>query len=1103
MGLFWFLVAVILLIALLKKSTPPEATDRYANGYEDGYQAFMARAEELTGRGVLSNDQFQALVGESVNEQVSQENMEYQPVPAEASFAAEVAIPPREISAEERAARSLRNLNTILYMASFLLVSAGALFVGAAMPDVVKLIGVWLIITVFYGAGIVLHLTVDRLRPAATAFLGTGLALVPFGGVALAQYTSLSGAQAWLVTSLVGFGAYLLAALRLNSQVVSYLTMAFVLAFVGSAAATVDTGLVGQFIVFIGVSLLTNILAVVRPKWLPRIFSQPIEHTGQVVTPIVLMASVVLGLQGRLGINDFEIISCVALVHYLVAWLQTRTLVLEATIRGLISLTVLIFVADLSNGHVATIGLALAIVAVLQQGYSLAMVLRPERSDVERQWITGLFVVQFFAMLLWQLSVEAAVFNAIGLFLLGGTSLAAALCLRSVKVAMIGLVVSLVLPFAIARQVFDPALAWWSLAGVFVVLSAGALWGYGKVTHRSADLRTFMTAGYVAYAVLALLAAGWEGNALVSSLIYLAVAGVMQAASHVARRLWLQLVAAALIFAGVWYLNVVYALPIEWQPLFAAGVTAGVLWLAAGMYGTLGKFARMSYSLAPAQLALATSIWGVAAHSSLVNRWTVAVFMVGAVVSLAARVYFGKRLLTSASAIASTSYAGLFLLAVIAAFGVSQQWAVGVLSLGVGLFTIASYIEKLPPLQLVASTAALAALAVVAPLIAVPSDWFILFVFGGAAILHYAATGLHAAFHQPSRQLLMLGAAQTFVFMIVCGGLGADQITQVTATLLLVAAVISFGLRWWNRDRSIAYESIFQLSYVAYFVVGVALALTLGLGWGVAALAIGALLFWGASYAERAPWVMIVGNLLFVVAAVRFWLWADLSLSWFVLGVGWILAVVFYFGYGIYTGLKDSWRQQLMLWSTWMSLGFASFMATLTQGFTLAVATMLVALAATMGIDAYRRRSWALGEGAIYLANIAFQRLLGSLYPELNVVFYAHLWAAVVALVALIRRRGVRSRLVVAMIFVSFSSGLYALMHGGFYQMLFLAEHLALLVIGAIRQKSWAIWWGIAASAVAILYFLREYTFLWLGFLGLVLIAIVVWRLMRTASVKL
>jgi hypothetical protein len=224
------------------------------------------------------------------------------------------------------------------------------------------------------------------------------------------------------------------------------------------------------------------------------------------------------------------------------------------------------------------------------------------------------------------------------------------------------------------------------------------------------------------------------------------------------------------------------------------------------------------------------------------------------------------------------------------------------------------------------------------------------------------------------------------------------------------------------------------------------------------------------------------------------------DLAWFVLGVGWVLAVVFYLGYGIFTGLRDTVRQQIMLWSAGITLALSSLVEMTMSGFTLDVALMIFAFALVIGIEAYRRRSWLLGEGAMYIGNIAFQRLLGALYPELNAVFYAHEWAALVLLVALLRRQGVRPRAIVAMALVTLSTGGYALAQGGFYQFLFLAEHLALLVVGAFRQKGWAIWWGIGTSAAAILYFLREYTFLWLGFLGLLLIAIVVWRLMRMSS---
>ena len=85
---------------------------------------------------------------------------------------------------------------------------------------------------------------------------------------------------------------------------------------------------------------------------------------------------------------------------------------------------------------------------------------------------------------------------------------------------------------------------------------------------------------------------------------------------------------------------------------------------------------------------------------------------------------------------------------------------------------------------------------------------------------------------------------------------------------------------------------------------------------------------------------------------------------------------------------------------------------------------------------------------------------------------------------------------------VTGSTALYALGSGGGYALLFLVEHVGLLVFGAMRQQSWALWWGLSAASLAILYFLRDIVFLAFGFLGLLIIGFVIWRLMKTQKSK-
>ena len=134
----------------------------------------------------------------------------------------------------------------------------------------------------------------------------------------------------------------------------------------------------------------------------------------------------------------------------------------------------------------------------------------------------------------------------------------------------------------------------------------------------------------------------------------------------------------------------------------------------------------------------------------------------------------------------------------------------------------------------------------------------------------------------------------------------------------------------------------------------------------------------------------------------------------------------------------------------------------------------------------------------MYLATTGLQVLASIALPELNAVAYAHWWAATIASMALWQSDNRTTRLAIAAGFITSTTGLYTLAEGGQYQLLFLAEHLALLVTGVLLRKTWAIYWGLIASTAAVMYFLQDIAYLSFTFLGLVLIGIALWRLKKS-----
>ncbi|WP_426987239.1 hypothetical protein [Pseudarthrobacter sp. Y6] len=190
-----------------------------------------------------------------------------------------------------REKRDRQNINITLYVASLLLVAAAALFIGTSLPPMLRFAGVCAVTALFYGAGFVLHARVPRLKPAAVAFTGTGLALVPVTGLALYNFALHHSPSAWLITSLIGTAAYVAAAVRLESRVLAYLSLTFVASTAFSGVSILGGALVWYFAVLIAVAVLLTGIALARPGWLPPVYVRPLMVLHPLVVPAVAVAA--------------------------------------------------------------------------------------------------------------------------------------------------------------------------------------------------------------------------------------------------------------------------------------------------------------------------------------------------------------------------------------------------------------------------------------------------------------------------------------------------------------------------------------------------------------------------------------------------------------------------------------------------------------------------------------------------------------------------------------------------------------------------------------------------------------------------------------------
>jgi hypothetical protein len=951
MWFFWFILTIVFFVLWRQGKSAvdqdPQTSDLYAQGYWDGYRAFAAKVRDVLSGPEISRDQLANLIregdGSTLAEADSQQAGRIESSHQEASVVASVSMTDEQLSLQKQRT-SISNLNTILYMASFLLVAAAAAFVAAAMSPAVRLAGLWAVVVLFYASGYILHKRVPRLRPAAAAFLGTGLAILPFAGIALTMLGGVSDSWAWLITSGVGLVAYAMAAVLLQSQFVSYLTMAFVLSLAGSFAGATQAAFVWYFIMLIGVSLVANLVSFLKPSWIPQLFQQPIESTGQLVTPLALMASIFL--TDKMEIGSYEIVFGVATAHYLVVWLQQRTVLYETIIRVIGYSTLFIIAWDVANESYVVFGVWWLILAVLQIVYSLLRIDVRDAKNVTREsrWLAFMTAVLVVGMVYWQGQENAAALTLVSLITIGLSSLVSTLRLRNVNWAFVGLAASVTIPFVVARWLVQPVLSWETLAIVFVVLSSLVVGVYHYIhRYHSLATRIFFAVAYGAYGGAAILSALWSTDSGVMGWTFAVLAALTAVLSYISYAVTAEVIAGLLMFVAI------------------------AAWL------------------------VDTSI--------------------------------------------------------------DKQWYVAALAL----------------------------------------------VSAGVA---YVATVVHQFTGEASRRNQMLILGQIYVGLLVFNGFGGNvEVIQASFIVLLAAALVSFGLRVASREKSVTVQSTFVLSYFTYLFLAWMLSFQLGAGWSVLVYTAGALLFWLGSYVELVPGLVIFGNLALTVAIATLWNWLAPGSEWQVFGVAWIVSAILYGIYWVCVYQGDTWRQWACLVSIWTLLGGAVLLqfetSTVQQ---IAAAATLIVTAGTLSIQGYLSKSKAMIESGIYVATFGMQRIVGITIPETTIAFYGHWWAIVIGLVAWWREEDMTKRLIVAMAFVTFSTGVIALSEGGGYQLLFLVEHLILLVVGALLSKSWAIWWGIAASALAVMYFLKNFLFLWLGFLGLLLIGIVVWRLVRMST---
>lgn len=927
--MLWFIVGIIFLILWLteREKSKSIANKAYWEGVTEGRRIELANQKTQPETSASEHAPDYTPAPQPVAPESQPMATTVQPV---ASVAQPVVWQPAEPVSQQdieaaKELRTVKNLNTLLYLGSFFIVAAMALFVNLTMPATAKLAGMIAVTLAFYLAGLILHANSKRLKSAAIAFVGTGLAILPFTGIALSSLGGMSGQTAWLITSMVGLIAYGVAAIRLQSQLISYITMASVLSLALSSVSTLGLSVLWYFIAVMAVSLLFNSVKVLFPTALPEVFQKPLQDTSLVTTPIALAAS--LFMINEMDLWMYEALFGLATAHYLIIWLQTKSLANESAVRVLGHFTLILVLWDLSSTYsspkdkLVMFGLGWLLLATIQAAYSFIRVrVTDEKSHTRESIYIGAMILAISVIWpLWMGDDRFYYLLALEVGLIGLISGAAALRLRRVG-WLYGLLAStLLLPLIIMRGAIEPALPYWSVVLVFA--SAGLIslaWLERVISVRGEGARSnFLSIATTLYGTMLILCGALSGDSLTVGWALLVGAGVFVGLSFVLSSAAVELLGAILITISAWAWVDLMKIETGWIVVTSVVLQLVVLAVGIALHQYYQQKQRRDYLAALAAM-VPLQLLGVVIGYKEAQITSVILLLLGAVgmVVLRSRFVNSKTIL---GAMSVASYAVYPFLALMLATLLGAGWLSLVFAVIVGVLWAASYIELKPSLVAIGNLS----------FVAFVTSLWIWLDFSGVWMLHGIAWISAAVFY-----LIYWYAGSTYdtvrqkialISTILALSLGSFllfdyqnvMVIASAGSLLMLATVV--GLHGWLRgNKSMVEAAVYLATFGLQRIVSVIIPdahLVFYAHWW--ALTIGMMAFWAKDFTLRPKIALAIVTLFsglfalagepgfsilfliehIIIVIIASTLRAQWAMWW---GVGAVIASILYFlkGYG-------------------------------------------------------------------------------------------------------------------------------------------------------------------------------------------------------------
>lgn len=842
MAMFWFILFVIFFFLWLGKKPKDQniiidTQSSYDQGYWDGWRAFGRHIKADITNKTVSEEKLQSYIEAGTTGIVPDEpdsNLNAQQVAQPADNAPVVVSPlpntiypsepitPLPLDPAEKERLALKNLNTMLYVASFLLVAAAAAFIASSTPEAVRLILLWVVAGLFYSGGLLLHAKSKRLKPAAISFVGTGLAILPFAGLALTTLADVPGQLAWFITSILGIITYGIATVLLQQAVIAYLTMAFVLSLASSTVGMLQLPLVWGFVAVMTVALLAHFVASLWPQFSSSVFAKPIEQTGQYVTPIALVAS--LSAITQLNLSEYTLIFSVAALQYVVFWTQKRTYINETVARALVVIALSLLGFTIGEKDALFVTLWQTALICVNAVYSLVRVrtYSQESRQQETAWLVLALVGLLFTLAGWMQAGIGEIGLTIIIELVLLTAAIAAVRLRHVSWAYVCLVASVILPFSVGEWI--TGITWYEDTYTWLFLGASlvALWQVYDFTrfNRSVAVQRFAAATFWTYTIVATVAAIMTYGVPLSpwiSLFAVLGAAITITFSYIRSIISSEGIAigyiALAISAIVWNTSDVHT----WHSLIIVGTLYLVLLIGGLVHALRNETARTIWILGAGQFVAVFFALGMAQTET---RLASTLLLLAAAAGATIRYVVASRhsQLNSLYAASTVPY---LVLAWTGSFFLNQGWQVLVFSLAAVIYWVISYRSTRPFVSVVANMAVLGALITLFSWVEAPVEWRALLVGWTSTIIYATWYGITLTLKDTSRSWVHAISAWVVLASASLACLGAEQAVALSACATLIMLAVFIGTHGYVVLRRTIYLDI--AIFITSFAVQVAL----------------------------------------------------------------------------------------------------------------------------------------------------------------------------------------------------------------------------------------------------------------------------------------